>query len=284
MNRRILALAALTCSMLAANASAQFVQCTGAPAGVTNCTTQNAAVGTTQFPSRPFAVVQLGPATFQVSERGSAVTCCDGFQFQQVGGNSHMINEENGFMALWTNATQRMTITNVGRVGIGTTTPATPLDVVGNIHSTGSISADGAITAKYADLAEWVASDEALEPAAVVVIAPDSDDHVAPSRGSYATSVAGVVSPNPGIVLGREAKEKWTIATTGRVKVRATTQNGPIRRGDLLVTSDATGTAMRSEPIRINGRTFHQPGTIIGKALEPLEHGTGEILVLLSLQ
>jgi hypothetical protein len=29
---------------------------------------------------------------------------------------------------------------------------------------------------------------------------------------------------------------------------------------------------------------IHRPGTIIGKALEPLEGGVGEILVLLSLQ
>ena len=41
---------------------------------------------------------------------------------------------------------------------------------------------------------------------------------------------------------------------------------------------------MKSEPMEINGRRFHQPGTIIGKALEPLDAGTGEILVLLSLQ
>jgi hypothetical protein len=41
---------------------------------------------------------------------------------------------------------------------------------------------------------------------------------------------------------------------------------------------------MRSEPIEVQGRTFHQPGTIIGKALEPLDSGLGEILVLLSLQ
>jgi hypothetical protein len=41
---------------------------------------------------------------------------------------------------------------------------------------------------------------------------------------------------------------------------------------------------MRSEPMMINGRAFHQPGTIIGKALEPLDGGVGEILVLLSMQ
>jgi hypothetical protein len=41
---------------------------------------------------------------------------------------------------------------------------------------------------------------------------------------------------------------------------------------------------MKSEPLMIQGRPFHSPGTLIGKALEPLEKGTGEILVLLSLQ
>ncbi|HEV7240019.1 MAG TPA: hypothetical protein VGQ36_12340 [Thermoanaerobaculia bacterium] len=56
--------------------------------------------------------------------------------------------------------------------------------------------------------------------------------------------------------------------------------------GGNTTTSDnvGTGVAMRSVPFEINGRRFHQPGTIIGKALEPLPSGEGEILVLLSLQ
>ena len=40
---------------------------------------------------------------------------------------------------------------------------------------------------------------------------------------------------------------------------------------------------MASEPIEVNGRQFHQPGTILGKALESLAEGEGEILVLLTL-
>jgi hypothetical protein len=65
------------------------------------------------------------------------------------------------------------------------------------------------------------------------------------------TKVAGVVSANPGVLLGKGGDSQAMIATTGRVRVR---------------------------------RKFHQPGTIIGKALEPLASGEGEILVLLSLQ
>lgn len=58
----------------------------------------------------------------------------------------------------------------------------------------------------------------------------------------------------------------------------------PIKIGDLLVTSDVPGVAMKSEPVRVGGRMMHAPGTLIGKALEALESGMGEILVLLSMQ
>ena len=57
-----------------------------------------------------------------------------------------------------------------------------------------------------------------------------------------------------------------------------------VRIGDLLVTSDRPGTAMRSQPVDVGGIAMHRPGTVIGKALEPLPGGEGDILVLLSLQ
>jgi hypothetical protein len=42
--------------------------------------------------------------------------------------------------------------------------------------------------------------------------------------------------------------------------------------------------AMKSEPLDIAGVKLHRPGALIGKALEALPTGQGEILVLLSLQ
>src|SRR5207249_9075955 len=98
------------------------------------------------------------------------------------------------------------------------------------------------------------------------------------------TSVAGVVSAQPGVLLGTAGKSKEKIATTGRVKVRVDATRVPIRRGDLIVTSDKPGMGMRSEPVNVAGVPMHRPGTVIGKALEPLGSGEGEILVLLSLQ
>jgi hypothetical protein len=60
--------------------------------------------------------------------------------------------------------------------------------------------------------------------------------------------------------------------------------SGPIQVGDLLVTSDIAGVAKKSEPLLLGGVPIHRPGTLIGKALDPLAKGRGEILVLLSLQ
>ena len=93
-----------------------------------------------------------------------------------------------------------------------------------------------------------------------------------------------MISAQPGITLGEKSDSKVLVATTGRVKVKVDASKSPIHIGDLLVTSDVPGMAMKSEPIMIGGRQIHGPGTLIGKALEPLEKGSGTILVLLSLQ
>src|SRR5438046_10502349 len=97
-------------------------------------------------------------------------------------------------------------------------------------------------------------------------------------------SVAGVVSTQPGVIFGEGGPNRVLVATTGRVKVKVNANRYPIHIGDLLVTSDVPGVAMKSKPFRIHGQSMHRPGTIIGKALESLNSGEGTILVLLSLQ
>lgn len=183
------------------------------------------------------------------------------------------------------NVQPRMVIDNAGNVGIGTVAPnqAYKLDVAGNAHFSGTVTG-GNIQANYQDVAEWVPSDEELLPGTVVVLQTGQTNRVISCHEPYDTKVAGVVSAQPGILLGEGGIGKTKIATTGRVRVRVDATQSTIHIGDLLVTSDKSGMAMKSEPMEVNGRHFHQPGTILGKALEPLDHGFGEILVLLSLQ
>jgi len=193
----------------------------------------------------------------------------------------------------WTTSGSNINYATAGNVGIGVGTPSSKLDVNGNINvsgtGTGNITATGTITgniinAKYQDLAEWVPSSEQLSAGTVVALDTTKSNQVIASAVSYDTRVAGVISAQPGITLGEGGEGKVLVATTGRVRVKVDASRGPIQIGDLLVTSDVSGVAMKSEAVKLGGVQIHRPGTIIGKALEPLAKGKGEILVLLSLQ
>jgi hypothetical protein len=185
----------------------------------------------------------------------------------------------------WTTSGSTITYAS-GNVRIGTTSPNSTykLDVAGDTNVTGNINITGNINAKFQDVAEWVPSTEEMLAGTVVALDTTKSNQVIASTQAYDTRVAGVVSEQPGIALGESGKGKVLVATTGRVLVKVDATNGPIHIGDLLVTSDVPGVAMKSEPIMIGNRKIHTPGTLIGKALEPLEKGSGKILVLLSLQ
>jgi len=178
----------------------------------------------------------------------------------------------------------RMIVSSSGNVGVGTTTPQARLDVAGDMLVSGNATISGNIAAKYQDIAEWTPARGELPAGTVVSLDTLRRNSVMPSNRAYDTRVAGVVSAKPGVILGEPGANKVLVATTGRVKVRVNAGSHPIQIGDLLVASNLPGIAMRSQPFRLHGRTMHLPGTIIGKALEPLTRGQGEILVLLSLQ
>ena len=76
-----------------------------------------------------------------------------------------------------------------------------------------------------------------------------------------------------------------SVVTLGSYKmVKADASPGAIKPGDLLTTSSTPGYAMKATPVVVSGVEIYRPGTILGKALEPLTQGTGVIKVFVSLR
>ncbi len=120
---------------------------------------------------------------------------------------------------------------------------------------------------------------------------------VTKSQKAYDSQLIGIVSTNPGVLLGDitgfelESNLK-PVALSGRVSVKVTDENGPIRAGDLLVSAPTAGSAMRYDPSGDN--LIEAPTTtfaIIGVALEDFNpspalpsSGEGKILVFVNLE
>jgi hypothetical protein len=182
------------------------------------------------------------------------------------------------------------------------------VDEEGNLHL------KGALKPSSLNLAEYHPVGEPVEVGDVLVV--DRDEAGVMRRAALESdpAVVGIVSAEPGVLLGSgitriaaadselateidlarslggrdEEAQLWLqleqkfrethapIALSGTVVCKVDAGYGAIRVGDLLTTSATAGHAMRA-PEAI-------PGTIIGKALESLDTGTGLIKVLVMLR
>lgn len=144
-------------------------------------------------------------------------------------------------------------------------------------RTTGDVYADGSFIGGGADIAEYVRVSEPVSPGDVLELDPDNPKSYRKARSAYSPLIAGVVSSVPGVVLGaKRAQEGWVLlALVGRVPVKTTADNGPIRPGDLLTSASKPGYAMRCQSIT------QCEGALLGKALGALDSGEGVILVLL---
>jgi hypothetical protein len=86
------------------------------------------------------------------------------------------------------------------------------------------------------------------------------------------------------IAMLRSQLEEAKSVTRQVVWVKADASYGSIKAGDLLTTSATLGHAMKAQPVELGGVEIYRPGTIIGKAMEPLSSGTGLIEIFVTLQ
>jgi hypothetical protein len=257
------------------SASQRLLLLAGSGNAVMTITSANVGIGTTT----PASKLEIGPPNYPVQFQDMSSQGVSGIKLNIAGsGEIDVAGLQIGSLA--------MPVVNTTSGPLYLQSSAGDVVIGGGTGSGahGNLTVNGTVYANYQDVAEWVPAAESMIAGTVVVISDETSNTVTPSTRPYDTGVAGVVSPTPGLLLGTASASKAKIATTGRVKVRVDASNNPIRKGDLLVTSDTPGVAMKSEPLNLAGVKIHRPGTLIGKALEPLPSGQGEILVLLSLQ
>lgn len=122
-----------------------------------------------------------------------------------------------------------------------------------------------ATTARYADLAEMYASDEAIEPGTVVMFAGEGKVKTCDKEACKA--VAGVVSTAPAYLMNNETAGV-ALALAGRVPCKVI---GGVNAGDLLMSAGNGAATVAVDPA---------PGTVIGKALHDMEgDGLVEVFV-----
>jgi hypothetical protein len=158
-----------------------------------------------------------------------------------------------------------------------------------NTNAVGGLGGQGIIltmnyTSSGADLAEWYETKEGVEHGDVVAISADSYEYDSKlglqkssvlEKATAGGAVVGVVSTAPHETMGYDIFGKAThpqpIALAGRVPVKVTLENGPIKAGDLLTVSSRAGHAMRAT----------KAGVTIGRALEDSACGPEEACTVL---
>ena len=118
-----------------------------------------------------------------------------------------------------------------------------------------------ATEAQYADLAEKYEADQNYQPGTVVVFGGEKEITVTDIENDY--KVAGVISTDPAYKMNCDAEGLY-VALRGRIPCKVI---GPVKKGDVLVTSNRPGFAKASDQPH-----FVSASCMVGKALQ--DHDT----------
>ena len=155
------------------------------------------------------------------------------------------------------------------------------------VDANGKVFADSGFQTGGADFAESFAVSgdrQHYEAGDLLVIDRDGTRKMTLSQHRYSKLVAGIYSTKPGLLgtqhtmFDSNLQQEIPLAVVGVVPCKVSSENGEILTGDLLVSSDTPGYAMRGTDQK------RMLGAIVGKALEPLPYGKGIIFVLVTLQ
>ena len=161
------------------------------------------------------------------------------------------------------------------------------------VQNDGDVLADGTFQGGGADVAEAFdveGTPTAYEPGDVLTISTTTDRTVTKSTAARSTHVVGVYATKPGVLLSENGTEtdldtKVPMGVVGVIPTKVSAENGAIERGDLLVTAETPGHAMKAQPTVIQGTKIYPQGAILGKALQGFDGpGTGTIEVLVNVK
>jgi peptidyl-Asp metalloendopeptidase len=119
-------------------------------------------------------------------------------------------------------------------------------------RATGNVCTDGSFFSGGADVAEYVNVNEAVEPGDVVELDPHNPKHYRKARTPYSSLVVGVISSNPGLVLGLKLSEQAAPQPDlGRLLAKRANPSpsiAQIGQGTLLLSGvSISGVAMQSQ-------------------------------------
>lgn len=165
-------------------------------------------------------------------------------------GNTLLVNHtgSSGNIAVWQSASS-----NVSRI-----------DKTGRGYFNNGTQTGGADIAEAFDVEGSIS---AFEIGDVLVISENQDRTVTKSAKPYSTLVVGVYATKPGVLLTEEnidtdISNKVPMGVVGVIPTKVCLEGGPIKRGDLLVTSSTAGVAMKADPDKV------KIGQVLGKALQ----------------
>jgi hypothetical protein len=138
------------------------------------------------------------------------------------------------------------------------------------VYSDGNVGANLSFLSNNFDLAEYILPANTNISQGDIVISNFNKDSVNKSTSAYSTDIIGIISTNPGLLMGHGGLEKSDetekthvkLALSGRVPTKVSSVNGYINKVEPITSSSIPGFGMKAT----------KAGQVVGKALESTSH------------